>query len=254
MRKMLVIAGKEWKTFFRTPFGLILLPVYYLLCGTYFYAKLDQYLQLAHPNETITEVKGLNAAQHLLTPFFQDLVTVFMLIVPLITMRTFAEEKKSCTYDLLLSYPLRPWEIVLGKYVGLLSLVFSIFATSLFYVGVVLWRGEPYLPQLVTAYLGMTLFLAFYVAVGVVASLLTENQLVAAVITYGIYLSAILLQWLAHISAAPWDKVFANFLLVAHLQSFHNGLVFFGDIIVYLATTIGILLYGVWRVRRHVFS
>lgn len=251
MKKIWALILREWKNFFHTPFAVIIVPLYLILCGTYFYAKLDQYMNMANPNETVQKVAGLNVTIHLLTPFFKDLINVLTFIIPLLTMRSFSEEKKMGTYDLLVSYPLRPWEILLGKYLGSVSLVLFLLGISLIFPAVIFWKGEPYLPQVLSTYLGYVLFIFFYVAVGVVGSLLTENQIVAAIISYGVFFAAILIQWLAYISGAPWDRFFSNFLLVAHLDSFRTGLIFVGDIAAYLCITSLFLLCGYLKLKQH---
>lgn len=251
MSRIWTLALKEWKGFFFTPFALVILPLYLVLCGTYFYGSLDTYLQLSTPTETLKSVHGLNVMSHLLIPFSRDLANVLIFIIPLMTMRTFAEERKTGTYDLLVSYPLRPFELFMGKYAGVLALTLFLLLMSSLFPLVVIWRGEPYVPQIVSAYLGLALFLIFYTAVGVVGSLLTENQFIAAIIAYGAVLASVVLQWLAYITPAPWDRVFANFLFVAHLDSFRNGLIFVGDVVAYLTATAALLLFGYLRLRRH---
>lgn len=251
MKKLTAITLRELKVFFQSPYAMVILPVFLLLCGTYFNTTLNTYLTFARPSDTTMKVEGLSVTQHLIVPYFKSVLNVFVFIVPLITMRSFAEEKKLQTYDLLVSYPLRPWQILGGKFLGALIIVMGLLALSGIYLLVVVFKGEPYLPVVGTIYLGYTLFLIFYVAVGVVASLITENQLVAALISYAALLTAVLFQWLAFVSPAPWDRVFAHFLLFAHLESFRHGLVYLGDIPAYLGPALFLLLLGYLRLRRH---
>lgn len=251
MKKICVIAWREWKVFFETPFAMVILTLFLVLSGTYFYAAVDKYLALANPSQDVRAVEGLNVTVHLLIPFLRDLVNAFIFIIPLMTMRSFSEERKLFTYDLLVSYPLKPWEILMGKYLGAATLVLALLVFSLIYPAVVIWKGEPYLPQIFTTYLGYTLFLLFLVAAGVVASLFTENQIVAAIITYAVIFCSVVFAWLAHVSVSPWDQVFAHFLFLAHLESFRSGLIFMGDIVAYLTTTFFILVLGWLKIRQH---
>lgn len=251
MKRTLYIFWKDWKSFFHTPFAMVILPLYLVLCGSYFVANLEAYLTFAHPNETMQGVRGLNVMGHLLTPFFDSFFNVLVLIVPLITMRTFAEERKIGTYELLVSYPVRPWEIVVGKFLSLVLIVFLMLALSLVFPAIVAWKGHPYWPQIGAAYLGYALFLLLYVALGVWTSILTENQLIAAVVCYAVYSLSFLLGYLAHISPAPFDKFFANFLVNAHLGSFKTGLIFLGDLAVFLCGTVFFLTATYVRLRRH---
>ncbi|PIR20802.1 MAG: hypothetical protein COV45_04390 [Deltaproteobacteria bacterium CG11_big_fil_rev_8_21_14_0_20_47_16] len=255
MRVIWLIATKEWKAFFYTPFAMILLPLFLVLSGSYFASNLESYMNLAHPNESMGDVgfavQGLNTMDGILRPFFDSLLNVFIFMVALITMRVFSEEKKSATYELLVSYPVTPGKILWGKYLGTFSIVLSMLALSLVYPIIIQMFGHPYWPQVWTIYLGDFLFLMVYVAIGVWASLLSENQLVAAVITYGAFFLSFLLGYLAHIVGTPYDRFLANFLLIAHLSSFNDGLVFWGDLAVYTAGTSFFLTLAYLRLKRH---
>lgn len=251
MTKILLIAQREVKHFFQTPFAMVIVTMYLVLCGVYFNLALDSYLALTNPSEAGTSVSGVTVNSHLLMSYFKDIFNVLCFFTPLITMRSFAEEKKLATYDLLISYPVKPWETLLGKYLGSATLVLFLLALSCIHLTFVFLKSDVYMPLVYTTYLGYVLFILFYVAAGIVASLMTENQIVAAIITYLALLGTTLLQWLAYVTPAPWDKLFANFLLLKHLDSFRMGIVFLGDIVVYLGMTACLLLLGELKIRRH---
>lgn len=241
----------EWKTFFHTPFALLLVPSYVALCGVAFYSSLYTYYQMAYPSDTSTGVQGLNVTVHLLIPFLGGLFKVLVLIVPLLTMRTFAEERRSGTFELMVTYPVKPHEIILGKYFGVLTIILGMLSLSFVYPAFVFLRGEPVIPQILNIYLGYILFIVFYVSVGVYASLLTENQLIAAIITFGILLSSHVFSWIAFVSPSPFDRIAANFMVAAHMSSFQNGLLYLGDIVCYISLAVFFLLLSYWRLRRY---
>lgn len=251
MRKILLIAQREIKHFFQTPFAMVIVTVYLVMCGVYFSSGLDAYLLLTNPSDTTMKVMGVTINANLLLPFFRSVFNLLLFFVPLITMRSFAEEKKLATYDLLISYPIKPWEVLLGKYLGALVLVLALLVWSAVYVVVIAYKGEPYLPQVFTVYLGYACFIIFYVAVGVVVSLNTENQIVAAIITYLALVGTSIIQWVAYLSPAPWDRFFAHFLLLTHIETFINGMIFLGDVIAYLSVTVVLLLMGYLKLKRH---
>lgn len=251
MKNVWFLIVKEWKSFFYTPFAMVVLPVFLVLSGSYFVSTLDGYLQMVSPNEASMLVLGVNVNQHLLMPFFNSLLNIFVFIIPLVSMRTFSEEKKSATYELLVSYPLTPMQILLGKYLGLLFIMMFLLALSAVYPVFVMWMGHPTVAMIVTVYLGYALFVMLFSAIGLWASLLTENQFIAAVITYAVYFLSFLITYLAFISPAPFDRVFSNFLVVAHLESFRQGLLFQGDIAVFLACTMLFLTLSYDQLRRH---
>lgn len=251
MKTVWLMMAKEWKTFFHTPFGMLVVPLFFILSGSYFASNLDAYNTFAHPNQGIEGIQGLNVMGFLLVPFYESLFNVFIFIIPLITMRSFAEEKKSATYELLLSYPIPPWGIVLGKYLGLLAIVFLLLGGSGIYPLIVAWKGQPYWPQILATYLGYALFIILFVAIGLWASLLTENQLVSAIITYAAFFLSFLIGYVAHLVGAPFDQWFANFLVFEHLGSFRAGLVFLGDIVVFVGLAVLFLVIAYYRLRRH---
>lgn len=251
MKKICIIALREWKHFFQTPFAMIILPIFLVLCGTYFNTAVETYMALSNPTETTTKVSGVTVNTHLLLPFFKDIINLILFITPLMTMRSFAEEKKMGTYDLLISYPVRPWEILLGKYLGNVTMVLALLALTVAFPVYIAFKGQPYVPQIFTTYLGYALFLLLYVALGIMASIMTENQIVAAIITYMGLLGAVIFQWLTFVSVAPWDRFFQHFLLVAHLETFRRGQVFLGDIVAYLGITLCLLMVSWSKIRRH---
>jgi ABC-2 type transport system permease protein len=254
MTKTLLIAQREVKHFFQTPFAMVIVTIYLVMCGVYFSSEVDKYLTLTNPSDTTVQVVGATVNKHLLLPFFGSIFNLLLFFIPLITMRSFAEEKKMATYDLLVSYPIKPWEIILGKYLGTLTLVLGMLGWSFLYVLVILFKGHPYMPEVYTAYLGYFCFIIFYTAVGIVASLSTENQIVAAIVTYLALLGTAIIQWLAYVTPAPWDKFFAHFLLLSHIQTFVSGTIFSGDIVAYLSVTAVFLLIGYLKIRKHYYS
>lgn len=253
MGNTLRIMTKEWKTFFHTPFAMMVLPLYCVLCGSYFSANVNTYLTFARPNESLQDVGvvGLNVMGFLLVPFFESLFNVFVLIVPLITMRVFSEERKAGTYELLVSYPISPWEILIGKYLGVVGIILCLLGGSGVYPLIVAHYGHPYLPQIASIYFGYGLFMILYAAIGIWASLLTENQLVAAVITYAAFFLSFLIGYLAHLVGAPFDALLTNFLVIAHIQSFRAGLIYLGDVAALVCGTVLFMVLAYWKLRRH---
>jgi len=252
MKKMTALMVNEWKFFCHTPFALFLVPAFLILCGVYFDSNLKNYLDLATPKETYMRFEGLSVTVTILEPFYESFLFLFVMLVPLITMRVFAEEKKMGTYDLLMSYPLKPIETLLGKYFGVLFIALGFLVLSFLYPAIVMMLGDPYQPQIWLTYLGIFLFLMMYVAIGVVVSLYTENQLIAAVFTLLIYFITYIFKFLAYVSPAPLDNVFRNFLIIAHIESFKRGFIYSGDIVVYICVTVFVLLLGYRKIQKRV--
>jgi ABC-2 type transport system permease protein len=251
MIKLMHIALKEWKTFFYTPFGMIIIPLYTILCSSYFFSSLSSYMDLSTPGKIVKTVHGLNVTEHLLRPFFGNVFNVFLFIIPIITMRSFSEEKKHGNFELMLSYPVKPFCILLGKYLGLLSIILLLLGITSIYPLIVDMNGSPHIPEILSVFLGLGLFIMLYVAIGITASLFTENQFVAAVIAYAIIFVSFLIRYIAFSLPEPFDLYVASLLVIAHFESFKRGMVHMSDIFVYMSLTGICLCLAYQKLLRH---
>ena len=138
---------------------------------------------------------ALNINEMVIEPSFQNMAVILLLIIPIITMRSFSEEKKSKTFRLLLSSPIHLKEIVLGKFFACMIVVMVMVLLSSYSLGFIFMIAEPDIGPVLTGYLGVLLMAGCYVSIGVFASSLTENQIVAAVITFGFSLFMWVIGW-----------------------------------------------------------
>ena len=178
-----VIARREIAAMFLSPLAWVIIAVIQAILGYMFLTNLDNFFvlqpQLIHLENTpgVTDI--------VITPLMQVAAIILLMIMPLITMRSIAEEKRNRTMILLISSPLSMTEIVLGKYLGLLLFVF-ILVSLLMLMPLSLYLGtSPDGGKLISIYLGMLLLLAAFAAIGLYLSSLTENQTIAAVCTFG---------------------------------------------------------------------
>lgn len=183
--KLLVICRRELSAYFGSVVAYVLLAVFLVLSGYFFYSDLVFFILFG----------GATLASGLWQFVFLDMRMVAMLILPLLTMRLFAEEKKLGTLELLWTYPVRDAEIVLGKFL----------AAWLFYVAMLIptaagpivfhWYHPFDVPPVLAGYLGMVLLGSAFIACGLFVSSLTENQVVSAMVTYGIIVLFWFLTW-----------------------------------------------------------
>ena len=169
MTNTLVIALKELKSYFGTPTAYIVGAMFLIFTGIYFVNDVVQAFSEA-------DVRGYIVP----ASFF------FILLSPLLTMRLLAEEQKLGTLELLLTAPVRDWEVVVGKYLASLVILIVTVALTLYYVLLLYFFGDPDTGPVLTAYFGLVLYGAAALSVGILASSLTSNQIVAAVIGMGI--------------------------------------------------------------------
>src|SRR5205085_5268448 len=166
MRNMLAIAQKEFKSYFASPSGYVLVGFCALLFG-YFYINILNYFirsSMGGPQMGAPPVMYVN--QDLLRPLLYNATILVLFILPAVTMRSYAEEKRSGTIELLLTSPLTDFQIIMGKFLGALALYAAMLAVTLIHVGILFAIGNPEPLPIVTSYLGMLLMGGCFIAVG----------------------------------------------------------------------------------------
>jgi len=158
-----------------------------------------------------------------------------LMIIPIITMRSFADEKKMKTFRLLLSSPVHLREIILGKFLACMIVVAVMILISSYSVGFLFLLGEPEPGPVITGYLGVLLMAGCCVSVGIFASSLTDNQIIAAVLTFGFSLFMWVIGWGAQAAGSITGQVLQYISIVDHLERFLKGLVNTSDLVYYLS-------------------
>jgi ABC-2 type transport system permease protein len=222
--KIAAIARKDLGQFFVSPMGYVVLAVFYLVSGYFFF---------------LVAVKSQAAV---LAYVLQNQAILLMFLSPFITMRIWSEEEKSGTAELLRTSPLTVWEIVLGKYLALVGFLGALLLSTVIYLVIMLSAGNPDLGPVVANYVGYGLAGMSFLALGLLASTLSENQIVSAVITYGM----LLMLWVigaAADNAQGWVGEFLGSLSIfAHLNDFMGGVLDLTHV-VYFASLIFIGLF-----------
>jgi ABC-2 type transport system permease protein len=212
MSPLLTLLAKETKALFCSPIAYAVIAVFLLLMGYSFTAFLF-----------------LNKTSTLVHLFFQAAV-LFLLIVPVLTMRQFAEERKTGTLELLLTAPVREIHIVLAKFLASMAVNSSMLVLTLTYAGVLQVYGKPDWGPIYSGYLGLVLFTAALVALGVTISALTANQIVAAVVSLGLFLVLWTIDTLGSLLPYPFDNMVLSVSLLAHFTPFATGAMYLSDV------------------------
>jgi ABC-2 type transport system permease protein len=212
MSNLLTLLAKETKALFASPIAYAVIAVFLLLMGYSFTAFLF-----------------LNKTSTLVHLFFQAAV-LFLLIVPVLTMRQFAEERKAGTLELLVTAPVREIDIVLAKFLASMAVNASMLALTLTYVGVLQAYGTPDWGPIYSGYLGLMLFTATLVALGLTVSALTANQIVAAVVSLGLFLVLWMIDTLGSLLPYPVDNMVLSVSLLAHFTPFATGAIYLSDV------------------------
>jgi ABC-2 type transport system permease protein len=232
MSILLTLLAKETKALFSAPIAYALIAVFLLLLGYTFSAFLF-----------------LNKTATLVHIFFQAAV-LFLLIVPVITMRQFAEERKSGTLELLLTAPVRELDIVLAKFLACMAVHAVMLTLSLTYAGVLQAYGAPDWGPIYSGYLGLTLFTAALVALGLAISALTANQVVAATVSLGVFLLLWMVDTLGALLPYPFDNMVLSVSLLAHFTPFATGALYLSDVGFFVSLTLLGLFLSVRALAR----
>lgn len=166
---------------------------------------------------------------------------LMVLLSPLLTMRLLSEEQKLGTLELLMTAPVRDHEVVLGKFLAALVIFLVTIALSIYFVILLFWFGDPDLGPLLSGYLGFILFSAASLSVGLLGSSLSNNQIVAAVISFGILLVLVLLNQIGNLIEGAGAEILTRVSLQGHFDDFARGVIDTGGLLYYIIFTAVVL-------------
>lgn len=238
------IAGRELRSLFLSPLAWSILAVTLFILAYLFLTQIETYLSLQPRLAAIEGAPGV--ADIVIAPLFADAAMVLLLITPLITMRTISEERRNRTLSLLFSAPVSMTEIVLGKYLGVLSF-FLILLGLLTLMPLSLLVGTDLdVGKLAAGLLGLTLVVAAFAAIGLYMSSLTEQPTVAAVTTFGLLLLLWIIDWAGNTDTGG-SNTLAQLSMLRHYEPLLKGLFNSADVAYYLLI---IALFIGFTIRR----
>jgi ABC-2 type transport system permease protein len=227
MRNVLAIAQKELRAYFVSPIAYIVIGVFSIVFGLSYIGILDWFVRqgMQMGDLGMGGPQNMNVNQQLIRPAMLNVLVFFLLLLPLITMRTYSEEKRSGTIELLLTSPLTDLEIVLGKFLGAMALYCAMLLVTVIHFGLLFRFGSPDLKPLAAAYLGLLLFGGCFVSVGLFISSLTKNQIVAGAVTFCVFLVLWIINWISQSVGPPADAVLNYLSMTEHLDDFVKGVI-----------------------------
>ncbi len=220
MSQLGVLTRKELHGTFTSPIGYTIAAVFLLVLGYTFSLSLFQ-----------TKVANLNY-------IFHQMYVLSVLLVPVLTMRAFAEERRNDTLELLLTAPVREVWIVLAKYLAGVAMVWGMYAGSIVYAVILGLYGEPDWGPIYSGYLALALCGSLLVAIGILTSSVTENQVVAAALALGIVLMLWFIDAASSLVGAPFDQLLVNLSLIGHFRPIATGSVFLSDVAYFITGTL----------------
>src|SRR5213596_3121616 len=205
MRNILAIIERELRAYFTSPVAYVVLTIFALLSGFFFRSILAQVLQMGLMSQLQAQQLGPRAMDMpgMITRGFLSTMSVILLfMIPMITMGLFSEEKKRGTIELLLTAPLTDLQVVLGKFFAAVAFFVILLLTTWIPTGFLYLYSNPASGPILTAYLGLLLYGLALMAIGLFISTLTENQIIAAVVSFG----AVMVLWLVDVFANGVDS------------------------------------------------
>jgi gliding motility-associated transport system permease protein len=234
MRNILIICRKELRSYFSSPIAYLLLTMFALIFGFFFWNSLGYFVLMGMESQMRGQMMPMNLNEMIVRPLLSNVGVIGLFFIPMITMRLFAEEKRSGTIELLATSPIRDIEIILGKWLAALSLYACMLLVAAVNFAFLFKYGKPDWKPLLIGYLGLLLQAGALLAIGTFISTLTKNQIIAGAATFGICLLLWVLEWVSGYETATWAKVLAYMSIITHFESFAKGVLDSKDAIFYV--------------------
>jgi len=229
------IFKKEMRLYFTSPIAWVIGAIFLLIAGYFFSAIFNFFAQASMQSAMNPQMaREMNPTESVLRPLFSNVTVILLLLMPMVTMRLFAEERRSGTIELLLTYPVRDGAVLVGKYLAALALYGLMLVGTLLYPLMIAYFARLDWGAVLTGYIGLVLLGATFIAVGLFASSLTENQIVASIISFGVLLMLWVVGWSADYVGGAWGKVLSDLSIIEHFDNFAKGVLDTKDVVYYL--------------------
>lgn len=249
---VLAIFKREVRTYFTSPIAYVLLTIFAVICGFMFTGILAQFQRISFQSGMNPGMaQGLTATEWVVRPLLRNVAVILLFLMPIITMRLFAEERKTGTLELLFTFPIRDVELLAGKFLAALAVFLVMLALPLINTLMLATLAPLEWQAIGVAFAGLILLGMTFLAMGLFFSSLTENQIVAAVLTFGAALLFWIIDWLADSAGAGLGQVLSHLSIIRHFESFQRGVIESKDLIFYLNFTIFSLFLTLRAVESH---
>ncbi|HUI57699.1 MAG TPA: ABC transporter permease subunit [Bryobacteraceae bacterium] len=235
MKNVLLICFKEFKSYFVSPIAYAVMALFGLIFGFGFYTATRDMVQLGFRAQMMGQSQPMSVNEQVIRPLLGFAGTIALFLIPMITMRLVAEEKRNGTIELLLTSPLKDIEIILGKWCGAMLLYLCVLGMSVLNIAMLFMWGKPDLKPVLVAYLGLILQGGCLLAIGTFVSTTTKNQIVAGGVTFFVSLLLWLLSWFTAFDTTAFASVINYLSIVTHMENFSKGVIDSKDVVFYLS-------------------
>jgi ABC-2 type transport system permease protein len=235
MRNVLAIAERELRSYFASPIAYAVIGLFALVFGWMFYAFLRYFIGASMRMGPGMGQGPININEMLIRPLILQISVVVLFVLPMVTMRTYSEEKRSGTIELLLTSPITDVQIILGKFLGALGLYAAMLAVTLIHLGILFLYGNPEWKPILTGYLGLFLMGGCFLSVGLLISSLTKNQIAAGMVTFAVFLMLWVINWIGSFVGPTAQAVLSHLSITEHYDDFARGVLDTKHLVYYLS-------------------
>jgi ABC-2 type transport system permease protein len=250
MKNMWIICRKELRSYFVSPVAYVLLVMFALIFGWFFWNMLGAFVFYSMASQMRGEMMPLNINEQIIRGLLGNMNVVGLFFIPVITMRLFAEEKRNGTIELLATSPIRDVEVILGKWLAAVALYAGMLLLAGLNVAFIFKYGNPDWKPLVVGYLGLLLQAAGLLAIGTFISSLTKNQIIAGAATFSVCLLIFVLGWASGYETSTWAQVLSYMSVTTHMESFAKGVLDSKDAVYYVT----VIFLGLFLTARSLES
>ncbi|MBI4910395.1 MAG: ABC transporter permease subunit [Acidobacteria bacterium] len=250
MSNIWILCKKELRSYFVSPIAYGLMAFFALICGYFFYAAVAIFVLRSTDPMMMQRGMPMDINEWVIRPLMMNVSVIGLFMIPMITMRLFAEEKKTGTIELLATSPILDIEIIVGKWLAAVLLYLSILGISAVNLAVVFIYGKPDWKPVLVAYLGLLLQGGCLLAIGSFISNCTKNQIIAGAGTFAVCLLLWVLDWVAAYETTTFGKMISYLSVTGHFENFAKGVIDTKDVVYYLSLS----FFGLFLTARSMES
>ena len=252
MRNTWIICRKEMRSYFASPVAYLLLTMFSFIFGWFFWNILGYFVSMGVASMQRGQMMPMNINEEVIRPLLANVGVIGLFFIPLITMRLFAEEKRTGTIELLVTSPITDMEVILGKWLAAMLLYGCMLLVTALNFAFLFKYGHPDWKPLVIGYLGLYLQAGALLAIGTFISTLTKNQIIAGAVTFAVCLMLWVLEWVSGggFETAKWAQVLSYMSVISHYESFAKGMLSSKDAIYYVT----LIFFGLFLTARSMES
>jgi len=244
MKNFLAILERELKSYFLSPVAYVVLGFFIVATGLFFYNIINWFDRISMQSMMMAQQyrqapQPVNVNMMAIRPLLHNIAIIGLFLMPGLTMRLFAEEKRQGTMELLATSPLTNWQITLGKFASALVFYLVMLLATGVFVGLLFFFGNPELLPILSGYLGLLLVGGCFISLGLLFSAFTENQIIAFVSAFAVNVAILALGWLANFSGPTLAQFFSGISPIEHFDDFSKGIIDTKHLVFYLSFMFG---------------